>query len=126
MWTYIQKTGVLSRDGVVQATGYSGFGEGKNNPAMQEVPDIGPIPCGQYLIGAPFDSPEHGPYALHLEPYPTNEMHNRSGFLCHGDAIHAPGTASRGCMIFGPVIRHEMWEGGDHKLTVKSGLEQTA
>ncbi len=46
MWTYAQKTGSLLQDGQAVATGYSGFDEGKNNPAMQAIHDVGPIPQG--------------------------------------------------------------------------------
>jgi len=56
MWIWIIKTGELVRDGKVIGIGYSGGNkgrnpEGKNNPAMQHVHDIGPIPCGK-IMGA--------------------------------------------------------------------------
>lgn len=43
-WTCAQKTGELQQDGEHVATGYSGAGEGKNNPKMQSVRNVGPIP----------------------------------------------------------------------------------
>jgi len=39
------------------ATGHSGSGEGKDNPAMQYVHDIGPIPGKEWEIcGPPYDN----------------------------------------------------------------------
>ncbi len=46
MWTYCQKTGELLQNGVLVATGYSGQGNGRNNPDLQEDHDVGPIPRG--------------------------------------------------------------------------------
>lgn len=43
-WTYAQETGDLQQDGKHISTGYSGANEGKNNPAMDNVPNVGPIP----------------------------------------------------------------------------------
>ena len=71
MWTYAQKTGALLRNGQAAGTGYSGFDNGKNNPAMQAVSNVGPIPQGSWtIVGPPFNSPDHGPYVLRLEPAP--------------------------------------------------------
>src|SRR5689334_15812598 len=97
-WTYIQRTGELVHDGMVHCTGYSGHGEGKNNPAMQAVRDVGPIPCGRWSIeGPPIDTAVHGPFVLHLEPEPGTDTFGRSGFLIHGDSREHPGEASHGC-----------------------------
>ena len=52
MWTYVQRTGQLSRDGGYVATGYSGYDDpdtgqqGKNHPGLEDVADVGPIPVG--------------------------------------------------------------------------------
>jgi hypothetical protein len=43
-WTYAQKTGELQQDGKNVATGYSGAGPGKNNPEMENIRNVGPIP----------------------------------------------------------------------------------
>ncbi|MPW09303.1 hypothetical protein GCT19_27215 [Paraburkholderia sp. CNPSo 3155] len=45
-WTHSQSSGTLSRDGSLVARGYSGHGAGKNNPVMQAVRSVGPIPEG--------------------------------------------------------------------------------
>jgi len=118
MWIYTQSTGKLSRSGVVVATGYSGIGAGKNNPAMQNVPDVGPIPQGIYAIGAQFDSSTHGPHAMPLTPDPGNQMFGRAEFMVHGDSIEHPGQASHGCIIMPRPIRDQIAASGDNQLTV--------
>lgn len=117
-WRYEQVTGRLLRDGFRMAIGYSGAGEGKNNPAMQDVHNVGPLPRGAYTIGEPSDTKTHGPYVLHLTPDASNEMFGRSGFLIHGDSIVAPGTASEGCIVLGRLVRQTIWDSGDHWLEV--------
>ena len=68
-WTYAQKTGELQQDGHHVSTGYSGASDGKNNPTMENVPNVGPIPRGDWTIsGPPSDSKDHGPYVLRLNP----------------------------------------------------------
>jgi hypothetical protein len=81
--------------------GYSGHGPGRNNPAMEAVHDIGPIPHGLYKIGKPEccapDPPgPHGPYILPLSPNGHSAC-GRSGFLMHGDNVRH--DASLGCII---------------------------
>jgi hypothetical protein len=41
----------------VIATGYSGIGDGKNDPTKQCIEDVGPIPRGDYKIGDAVDEP---------------------------------------------------------------------
>lgn len=119
MWTYIQSVGILSREGAFLAIGYSGSGEGKNNPALQNVHDLGPIPAGEWEIcGPPYDTKEHGPYVLRLEPKPGTETFGRVGFLMHGDSIEAPGTASKGCIVQNRFVRTKVWLSGDRDLRV--------
>lgn len=115
IWIYDQKTGQLSRR---VGVGYSGAGEGKNNPAMQDVQNVGPIPRGVYSIGDPVDTTTHGPFVLALAPDPKNDMHGRSAFLIHGDSISRPGTASRGCIIMPRNVREQVWKSGDNELEV--------
>lgn len=123
-WRYEQKTGRLLYLASDEATaervaiGYSGAGEGKNNPAMQDVHNVGPLPVGKYEIGEPTDTKTHGPYVLHLTPDPANEMFGRGSFLIHGDSVVNPGTASEGCMIFSRTIRERIWASGDRQLEV--------
>jgi hypothetical protein len=119
MWTYEQSSGrLLSDSGEVAGIGYSGFGDGKNKPDAEQIHQVGPIPCGSYAIGPPHDSQTHGPFVLRLTPDPANQMFGRDGFLIHGDSVHAPGTASLGCIIQSRDVREKVWKSGDHELAV--------
>lgn len=128
MWVYEQRTGLLRRDGAIDilGKGYSGFGDGKNNPAMESVPDVGPIPRGEYQVGVPHDTDSHGPFVMSLTPLPLNEMFGRAGFLMHGDSIEHPGTASKGCIIMPHPVRERVWNSGDHRLQVVEGDDEHA
>ncbi|HEV2402315.1 MAG TPA: tlde1 domain-containing protein [Candidatus Sulfotelmatobacter sp.] len=126
-WTYTQKTGELEHDGEPIGTGYSGCGEGKNNPEMQSVHNIGPVPKGNWTIsGPPVNTPQHGPYVLRLTPRSETETFGRSGFLIHGDSKAAPGTASQGCIILARPMREKVWESGDRDLEVVAELPLTS
>lgn len=125
-WTYAQKTGELQRDGKAVASGYSGAGEGKNNPEMQSVRNVGPIPQGDWTItGPPVNTAEHGPYVLRLTPQLGTEAFGRDGFLMHGDSKNAPGTASHGCVIMPRTVREQVWESGDRDLQVVAEIPAT-
>jgi hypothetical protein len=117
-WRYSQASGWLSRDGENVAEGYSGAGDGKNNPSMQDVPNVGPIPVGNYTIEKPIDTKTHGPYVLHLTPDDANEMFGRTAFMIHGDSVVHPGTASEGCVIMNRTVREKIWASGDTMLEV--------
>jgi len=126
-WTYIQETGELQQDGRPVATGYSGAGAGKNNPDVQDVHNVGPIPQGDWTIaGPPISTAEHGPYVLRLNPAEKTETFGRSGFLMHGDSKTAPGTASQGCVILPKSVREEVWRSGDRDLKVVGHVPQEA
>ena len=130
MWTYIQKTGELLHNGEHVAVGYSGYDNpqtgqnGKNNPDLENVPEVGPIPVGQYSIGSPEDTLTHGPFVLPLTPDAANQMFGRDGFLIHGDSVVEPGTASRGCIIMARPVRDEVATSGDAALEVISGVAE--
>ena len=118
-WTYAQRSGELQQNGEPVATAYSGAGQGKNNPALEKVPNIGPIPRGNWtIVGPPVDTRDHGPYVLRLEPAAETDTHGRSGFLIHGDSKTRPGTASQGCIILRRAIREQVWQSGDRELEV--------
>jgi hypothetical protein len=122
-WIWKQSTGELSWivNGAAKlvTTGYSGHGNGINNPNLQQVRCIGPIPQGDWhIVGPPVDTSAHGPYVLHLIPSDTTQCFGRSGFLMHGDSVHAPGMASEGCVIVGRPYREEVWQSGDTDLKV--------
>jgi hypothetical protein len=132
MWTYVQKTGELLRDGLHVAAGYSGYDDpdsgqtGKNNPELENVEEVGPIPVGKYSIGSPHDTLTHGPFVLPLTPDSANGMFGRSAFLMHGDSVVDPGTASRGCIIMSRKVRTAVAQSGDKVLQVISGVAEDA
>jgi len=121
MITYNQANGNLSKDGQLLGVGYSGHGSGVNNSAMQNVPDIGPIPQGLWAIGSVIaEHPTLGPYVLPLSPQEGTETFGRSGFFIHGDEIGEVGKelASHGCLIFARSVREAIVESGDTELEV--------
>jgi hypothetical protein len=119
MWIYEQRTGWLYDGGGKRfALGYSGKGEGKNNPDMQDVHKVGPLPCGVYTPQPPVDSDKHGKYVLWLVPDPSNEMFDRDAFGMHGDSIPHPGEASEGCIIQARFAREAFWNSGEQLRVV--------
>lgn len=119
MWTYRQNTGELLHDGALVAKGYSGHEEGYDNPALQHVRCVGPIPQGKWIVeGPPFDTEIHGPFVLRLQPAPGTNTFGRSGFLMHGDSKRHPGMASEGCIIMARPVREQVWDSGDRDLEV--------
>jgi hypothetical protein len=124
MYTYSQGKHTLSRDGVfVNDTGHAGNGAGLNNPAMQNVIDVGPLPRGRYKI-APWieglrdgDLKHLGPLTAELIPQPDENgsldwMLGRGGFYIHGPIFSA------GCMAQLEPERVAMSQSGDTDLTV--------
>lgn len=110
-WLYSQLQGVLVRpDGVRYDGLYSGFGGGVNNPEMEDVAGIGPIPQGRWTFGEPFDDPETGPLCLALAPAPGTYTFNRGGFVIHGDEVEHPGEhlASHGCIVAPRAVREAL------------------
>jgi hypothetical protein len=106
---YNQKTGLIFSDtGSIFGCGYSGNGEGKNNPDFENVENVGPLPKGIYKIGKPYDSPHTGKFTLPLIPDIDNVMFGRDSFCIHGDSISEPGTASNGCIILPRNVREEI------------------
>ena len=118
-WTYVQKTGELLHNGQHVDRGYSGHGDGLDNPEMQNAMGIGPIPCGSYRIGPPHTPVDHiGPIALSLTPDPANEMFGRSAFFIHGDNAKGDHSASNGCIILGRPTREAINNSADKALVV--------
>ncbi len=117
-WSYCQSSGAFLHDDVFVGTGYSGKGEGLDNPDLQNVPDEGPIPEGTYTIGPAGTHPGKGPVVMALEPDPANQMFERSGFLIHGDNAEMNHTASEGCIILSRAIRNQISESADRVLIV--------
>lgn len=117
---WLQREGRLYDEKGWVCNGYSGHGKGVNNPDMQDVPDVGPIPSGTYAIGQTEDSIKLGPHVHAVTPLPGTRTYGRSGFYIHGDSMEHPGMASHGCVIVPRWVRNEMNIGDT--LTVVSQL----
>ena len=113
-------------------TAYSGHGEGKNNPAMEAVKGVGPIPQGLWRMLPPRNRNQHpdiaageefghtGDYSIPLVPV-DHDAHGRTAIYFHGEKIGAPpGTTSNGCPVRSPQSdRERLWRGcPDHMLRV--------
>lgn len=118
MWVWDQSQGALYRNGQLISRGYSGKARGKNNPAMQAMVGVGPIPRGIWNITGRYDSKRVGPYALILEPQNKSLALGRSAFRIHGDSVSRPGDASNGCIILPRKVREMIWTSKDHLLEV--------
>jgi len=120
MWRYVQRTGRLyNKDNNFR--GYAGHGVGVNNPEMQNIKNVGPLPVGRYtIVGPPFHHPRRGPDCLRLDPHLDNHMYGRAGFLVHGDRIGRVGEmlASEGCIVLHRLGRLKLWDSADHLLEV--------
>jgi len=118
-WTYSQSTGQLRHNGVLVSTGYSGAGisaaTGRNNPSMQGVASVGPIPQGLYTIGPLHNSPNTGPNVMNLTPNGHNAQ-GRTDFQIHGN--NATNNASHGCVVMPPAARQQVSSSLDHQLNV--------
>jgi hypothetical protein len=92
-----------------------------NNPALQNVENVGPIPQGDYTIGTQgnYGSLGHGlPGSMPLTPARGNNMHGRYGFLMHGDNARGDRSASEGCIIMPRAVRDEVGQSDDKCLKV--------
>ncbi len=120
MWTWKQATGELvDGAGVTVGRGYSGDCEHYNNPASQEIPGVGPIPRGRYIIGNFFDDPGgKGPVVCRLTPIPPTNTFGRSGFMIHGDSADNDHSASHGCIVLAHALRAAISSSGDSILEV--------
>jgi hypothetical protein len=124
MWTYSQLTGnMLDPSGKLVATGYSGAPGAVNDGNKEAIHDVGPIPQGQWKIGAGTNDPHLGPCAIRLAPMPGTNTFGRSDFLIHADRKDAatnPQAASHGCIIMPTAIRVVMAASRDRVLLVTS------
>lgn len=92
-FTYHQATGDMYFGSAKIGTGHSGRDQGRNNPAMEGVHDVGPLPRNEYEIAAESSHVILGIVAMRLTPVGTGEMYGRAGFF-----IHAP-ELSEGCIV---------------------------
>jgi hypothetical protein len=117
---YRQSTGQLFAGDLTAeplGVGYSGSPAGKNDPALQNVENVGPIPQGDYTIEPAYDDPESGPITMRLSPAGHNLMFDRDDFKIHGDTT-PPGFASTGCIVLPREVRELIAASPDKNLQV--------
>lgn len=100
--TYSQSTGNLFNEaGDFVALGWAGNGDGKNNPEMEAVHNVGPLPKGKYVVG-PWEARHGGlgPMVARLIQI-EGETFGRDGFYIHGAALDPEkyGQESKGCIV---------------------------
>lgn len=118
-WNFSQTTGkTLDENNAFVAAGYAGRDAGKNNPAMEGVKGIGPLPHGTYTGVELFEHhPTVGAYAIRLEPDAETTVRiiaygrDPKSFFMHGDDKEHPGLASHGCIVEPRPIREKFWAG---------------
>ena len=120
---YVQRTGNTYIDKNFVGQGYSGHGEGLNNPDMQFVHMVGPAPRGLYALGQPFTHPRTGRFTMRLFPQTGTDMQGtsdapRDGIMCHGDNAHNDRSASDGCLVLAVAFRIELNKPTDRRLTI--------
>ena len=125
MWIYIQRTGNLYHSSppvlkTLVGSGYSGYGQYKNDPASQCFQDLGPIPRGAWTIGPLQDNSTSSGHVLsnsmRLTPGASTATCQRDGFLMHGD--NSTGVASAGCIVLPLAVRQSVDNSDDADLTV--------
>lgn len=110
------RAGVFKHNGmVIDRTAYSGNGAGLNNPDMENVVGVGPLPRGGYEIGPFTTHPHLGVFVSRLKPLFKTD---RTELDIHGDNEHMNHTASDGCLILPLGVRKMMAASGDTKLSV--------
>jgi RHS repeat-associated protein len=123
VWIYDRATGQLSHQpdsGGPPAPidqGYSGNGNGRDNPNMSDVPNTGPIPAGTWSIGDQFRSGRTGPGAMSLSPAPGTQTYGRTAFQIHGN--NRSNDASSGCIILNRPTRDLIQNSSDRTLLVR-------
>lgn len=121
-WMFEQATGeFLDETNTIVAAGYAGREAGKNNPDMQNVKGIGPLPRGWYTAQEPNQDAVVGAFAMRLIPDGQNEMYGRNSFFMHGDSNEHPGLASHGCIVLPHNVREMFWNSGNHRIQVVHG-----
>lgn len=123
--SFSQSKGVIEyhwRDGVgtISNHAWAGNHAGKNNPSMQKVRCVGPLPQGVYTILPPVTHPHLGPFAMKLEPVEGTDTFGRDGFWWHGASSNPNnyGQESMGCVISDRGSRVAGWETGARQLLV--------
>jgi hypothetical protein len=115
-FVYAQKSGKLTLACKEIGTGYSGKGDGLNNPDKEREKNVGPIPAGLYIVGKPR---EYKGMKVCFDLTPDgHKAQDRAEFLIHGDNKKMDNSASEGCIILSAEVRKIIAESGTTKLRV--------
>ena len=125
---YSQTSGQMTQDdGTLVATGFSGNNsrpgvnpnhlQGMNNPEMQSVHCIGPLPQGTYSVGPWGPHSELGPNSAALTQT-SGETYGRDGFYIHGPGENDPENSSEGCIVIGHDERIAVMNLAPDQITV--------
>lgn len=114
-WCFNVVAGLLEDATGLAVPAYSGTGEGRDNPSLEAVPNVGPIPKGRYGIGEAHFSPHTGPISINLTP-DGHDAHGRTNFRIHGDSENH--DASHGCIVTDPKTRGAIRDSDDKILDV--------
>ena len=127
--TFSQSTGQLTctddttNQQTVDEQCYSGAPGAVNDGSQQNTPNVGPIPLGDYDIGAGVGHRGTGPNSLPLTPMASNDQfpstRNPGSFLMHGDNSRGNQSASQGCIICSPNTRSTINNSGGGTVTVQ-------
>lgn len=118
-WVYVQESGNIYEGPKLRGSGYSGHGDGLNNPSWEPVKGVGPIPAGVYIVGPAYTHPHLGPCVMNLDALPGKEIpFGRGLFRIHGDNRYLNHTASDGCIILARLFRDRIAYSTDRDLTV--------
>ena len=107
---FSQSSGIITQDNgvVVTVRAFAGNNyrpdhnpdglKGRNNPLMQDVHFIGPLPQGLYRVGEWGDHPPVGQNSAPLTQI-GGETYGRSAFFMHGPGGEDPENSSEGCIV---------------------------
>ena len=122
-WGYNSRTGAVrtSNGGHWTAAdiGWSGRGEGLNNPLQEHVHGVGPIPRGNWrMTELILADPHTGLFTIVLTPCEGTQVFGRDGFRIHGANEGNPKESSHGCIVLPRWWRERIWFSGDRDLEV--------
>lgn len=122
-FTYFQHSGILLGDNGEQvAIGWAGNHEGKNNPDMQQVRCVGPLPQGTYKVEPWIERHPHlGPFVAPLTQV-AGETYGRGDFFIHGPSQNQAkyGQESEGCIVIPRSMRLHVRDLGPDFIEVKA------
>jgi len=115
VYTYVQSTHVFSgidKNGrsLVTVNACSGA-LGYRDPKNQCMVAKGPLPVGSYRVTGPFTW-KGMTSCFELDPFPSNRMCGRAGFLIHGGNCSPPYDPSEGCIVIQDPNTRALIKGG--------------